>query len=75
MPNRRLHPNRTQSRRLTVTPTGASTFEHLVATLGLSPEEYEASPVLRDWVRRNKDHRYVPSVLLQAWGFKVDTEA
>jgi hypothetical protein len=58
-----------------IAPAGASSFEHVVATLGLSPEEYASSIALRDWARKNKDHKYVPSELLQAWGFNVDTRA
>jgi len=58
-----------------VPPPGASAFEHLVAMLGLSPKEYGNSTVLRDWVRKNKDHRYVPSELLQAWGLGVNSGA
>ena len=70
MPNRRGNPNWMRS--LAVQPSGASAFEHLVATLGLSPEEYENSAVLRNWVRKNKDHRYVPSELLEVWGLNVE---
>ena len=29
---------------------------------------------LKDWVRRNKDHKYVPSQLLELWDFDVDDE-
>ena len=54
------------------TPFGESTFEHLAARLGLTPEEYEGSPALREWARRNKNERYVPPELLRAWGFTVD---
>jgi hypothetical protein len=39
--------------------------------LGLSPEEYEHSAVLKDWVRRNMDEKYAPLDLLKAWGFGV----
>ena len=65
LPNRRGNPNW----------NSASAFEHMVAILHLSPREYENSTVLRGWVRRNKDHRYVPSELLQAWGLRVDSGA
>lgn len=49
-------------------PPGQSTFEQLVAALGLFPEEYEGSNVLKAWVQKNKDHKYVPLDLLRAWG-------
>jgi len=45
----------------------------MVKQLGLSPEQYESSAVLKEWVRKNKDVKYVPTALLQAWGFKVDS--
>jgi hypothetical protein len=56
-------------------PHGASSFEHVVATLGLSPEEYVGSAALKEWVRRNKDYKYVPPELLEAWGFIVNVYA
>jgi hypothetical protein len=51
-----------------------SSFEKVVKELGLSPSEYLTSAVLRDWVARNKDQRYVPSDLLKAFGFEVKTD-
>ena len=54
------------------TPFGESSFEHLAARLCLTPEEYEGSPALKEWARRNKNERYVPPELLKAWGFTVD---
>ena len=60
---------------LAVPPAGASAFEHLVVTLGLSPEEYKNSNALRDWVRKDKNHRYVPTELLKVWGLRVDEAA
>ena len=50
-----------------VTPAGASRFEHVVAMLGLAPEQYEDSAALKEWARKHKNARYVPSQLLQAW--------
>lgn len=73
VPNRRGDPTWTRSLPVVVTPAGASTFEHLVAMLGLAPGEYEDSTALREWARKNKNDRYVPSELLQAWKFTVDT--
>jgi hypothetical protein len=66
MPKRRGLP-------VAVTPTGATTFEHLVAKLGLAPEQYENSIALKEWARKHKNVRYVPPQLLQAWCFTVDT--
>lgn len=55
-------------------PCSLSTFEHVVKTLRLSPDQYENSVELKEWVRRNKNDKYVPSELLHAWGFRVETE-
>jgi len=52
----------------------ANSFEQMVKTLNISPEEYRSSPELKEWVRQNKDQRYVPPELLEAFGFQVDAE-
>jgi hypothetical protein len=51
-----------------------SSFERVVLSLKLSPEQYLASPELRAWVLQNKDHKYVPPDLLKAFGFQVNLE-
>jgi hypothetical protein len=51
-----------------------SSFERIVTALRISPEEYRSSSALKEWVRRNKEHRYVPPELLKAFGFQVDSE-
>jgi hypothetical protein len=48
-----------------------SAFDHLVEQLGLTPEQYETSGILREWVERYKDERYVPPELLAIWGLTV----
>ncbi len=53
----------------------ATSFERVVENLGLSPEEYLASSALKEWVRQNKDEKYVPPHLLEAWGFSEEDEA
>jgi hypothetical protein len=55
--------------------TGASSFEEVVRQLRLSPAEYEGSIQLKAWVRKNKDQKYVPVNLLQAWGVQVKGDA
>jgi len=52
-----------------------STFDYVVRRLGLKPDGYESSAQLKAWVFRNKDQKYVPPELLEAWGFVVDTAA
>lgn len=51
-----------------------SSFDSLVKSLGLSPDQYESSTALKIWVGKNKDHKYVPPSLLEAWGFKSASE-
>jgi hypothetical protein len=55
-------------------PFSGSSFERVVVSLKLSPEQYEGSTELREWVLRNKDHKYVPPELLKAFGFQVNLE-
>lgn len=56
-------------------PFSESSFERVVVSLKLSPEEYESSTELREWVLQNKDHKYVPPELLKAFGFHVNLES
>jgi hypothetical protein len=49
-----------------------SSFDQIVETLSLVPHQYEGSPELKEWVRRNKNQRYVPTEVLDAFGFDVD---
>jgi hypothetical protein len=51
-----------------------SSFESVVKSLGLSPEQYESSTALRSWVQKNKNHKYVPQDLLEAFGFEASSE-
>jgi hypothetical protein len=57
-----------------IRPQGSSSFEHVARRLGLSPSQYATSAELKEWVRKNKDHKYVPPQLLELWGFEVDDE-
>jgi len=58
----------------TALPFSESSFERVVISLRLSPEEYLGSTELRQWVLQNKDHKYVPPELLKAFGFQVNLE-
>jgi hypothetical protein len=53
---------------------GVISFEEMVKKLRLSPTEYEGSIHLKEWARKNKDQKYVPSNLLQAWGLDVKAD-
>ena len=48
-------------------------FEVVVKKFKLEPEQYERSHRLRDWARKNRNHKYVPEPLLEAWGFEIET--
>lgn len=49
-----------------------TSFEGVAKTLRLSPGDFEGSILLKEWVFKNKNQRYVPPDLLQAWGFTVE---
>jgi hypothetical protein len=51
----------------------ACEFDALVKALKLRPEQYASSAELRQWSIRNKDHKYVPQDLLQAWNLSPKT--
>jgi len=57
------------------TTCGSTAFEHVVMNLRLMPGEYVNSAELKEWVWRNKDHKYVPPELLAAWSFTVNVYA
>jgi hypothetical protein len=48
-----------------------SAFEKLVKSLRLAPHQYLGSRALREWVQKNKDQKYVPQDVLDAFGFDV----
>jgi hypothetical protein len=66
--------NSARPRAINTPPLSASSFERVVDSLKLSPEQYQSSTELREWVLRNKDHKYVPPDLLKAFGFQVNLE-
>ena len=54
-----------------VIPT-VSSFEEAVKELKLQPDQYLHSTRLREWARQNKNSKFIPESLLQAWGFETD---
>ena len=48
-------------------------FEQLVCKLKLQPEQYIRSIHLCEWAHRNKNSKYIPENLLEAWGFEVES--
>ena len=71
MAKKRGNPDWGKPEMISVPYTGASSFEEVVKKLRLSPTDYESSIRLKEWVRKNKDQKYVPSNLLEAWGLEV----
>ncbi len=55
-----------------ITPT-ITEFEQVVHEYKLSPDQYLRSTRLREWARRNKNSKYIPEPLLEAWGFELDS--
>jgi len=49
-----------------------SAFEEAVKELKLQPDQYVHSQRLREWASRNKNSKFIPESLLQAWGFETD---
>ena len=48
-------------------------FEQVVREYKLSPDQYLRSTRLREWARRNKNSKYIPEPLLEAWGFEIES--
>ena len=48
-------------------------FEQRVRQLQLTAELYISSRELRAWCEQNRNRRYVPELLLKAWGITVDS--
>ena len=52
-------------------PVVPTQFEKLVKKLHLRPNQWAGSSQLRAWCSVNRNHRYIPEPLLEAWGFEV----
>jgi hypothetical protein len=48
-------------------------FEQAVRKFNLLPEQYIRSIRLREWASRNKNSKYIPEPLLEAWGFEIES--
>jgi hypothetical protein len=55
-----------------ITPT-ITEFEQVVREYKLQPDQYLRSTRLREWARRNKNSKYIPEPLLEAWGFEIES--
>lgn len=72
MAKRRGNPNWMKPRPACLPIVSPTSFEGIAKALGLSPGDFEGSVLLREWVVKNKDQKYVPQDLLQAWGLSVE---
>jgi len=71
VPKKRRNPNWGKPEVNIIPYTGESSFEEVVRKLGLSPAQYEGSIQLKARVQKNKDQKFVPSSLVQAWDVEV----
>jgi len=74
MSNRKPNTFFTNPCRIGSQPPTESSFDQVVQSLRLTPEQYAESLELRAWVRRNKSTKYVPPDLLATFGFKAGAE-
>jgi hypothetical protein len=74
MPKRKGPPQFTNPRLMRAPQACLSSFDQQVEALSLSPEQYAGSRELKNWVSRNRNHRYVPPDVLATFGFRVMPE-
>ncbi len=55
-----------------VVPT-ITEFEQVTREFKLQPDQYIRSTQLREWASRNKNSKFIPEPLLEAWGFEVES--
>ncbi len=48
-------------------------FEKVTREFNLQPDQYIRSIHLREWASRNKNSKFIPEPLLEAWGFEVES--
>jgi hypothetical protein len=48
-------------------------FEKTTHEFSLQPDQYIKSTLLREWAGRNKNSKFIPEPLLEAWGFEVES--
>jgi hypothetical protein len=58
--------------RLLPSGTVVTEFEKAADEFKLSPDQYLQSSQLREWARRNKNSKFIPEPLLEAWGFEIE---
>ncbi len=70
MAKRRGNPN--WGKPLMNVPPPILEFERVVSEFKLKPDQYVRSNLLREWASRNKNSKYIPESLLEAWGFEIE---
>jgi hypothetical protein len=55
-----------------IVPT-VTEFEQVVKEFKLTPDQYIRSTRLREWARKNRNSKYIPEPLLEAWGFEIES--
>ena len=45
----------------------------IVREFDLQPDQYVHSSRLREWANHNKNSKYIPESLLEAWGFEIQS--
>jgi hypothetical protein len=71
---KRGNPNWGKPEGAVVANPAPTSFEEIVKKLRLRRVDYLCSQQLKDWVRKNKDRKYVPLDLLEAWNFEAEGE-
>ena len=56
-----------------VSPT-ITEFEQVTCEFNLQPDQYITSTRLREWASRNKNSKFIPEPLLEAWGLEVESK-
>ena len=73
MAKRRGNPNWGKSEAVGRVVVSATSFERAVEELKLAPDDLVRSVQLREWARSNKNSKYIPEPLLEAWGFEIES--
>lgn len=73
MAKRRGNPNWGKSEMHGPVVVSPTSFEQAVEEFKLTPDQYAGSTRLREWARANKNSKYIPEALLEAWAFEVDS--
>jgi hypothetical protein len=72
MAKRRGNPNWCKGEHIGPVVPAVTSFEQVVKEYKLSPDQYIRSNRLREWASRNRNLKYIPEGLLEAWGFEIE---